>query len=157
MIHLVRRHQKDDEVADRRKMSAPLLVRVGLREHGRIHIRKALCDPRMLLSDDAQELVLAREEAFVWRGVPPVLNVSSQPAGKSELTPSSRPAALAATARWPSDRRVIHHSVRLRAHLVVREVGDGGVIPRFNVYTCRMCEPVVSLSRSAWWHAPPLY
>ena len=61
VIHFVRRHQKDREVADRRKMAAPLLVGMGLRKKCRVGVRQRLGEPGMLLFEHAKNLVLCLE------------------------------------------------------------------------------------------------
>src|SRR5438034_8993324 len=123
MVHLVRGHEKDGEVADRRKMGAHLLVGVGPRERRRIGVRQTLSNAGMLLFEDAKNLVLAwkalsvrrRYSACLERIVPSGRQLRAQPELLREVSRRRRKVA-----QRPG--RMVHHAVRLLAHLVLRQV-----------------------------------
>src|ERR1700680_1674472 len=96
---------------------------MGPCERRRIGIRQTLGDSGMLLCDDPKELVLAWKQAAVPR---------RDPAGLEHVLPSSRQVRAQSEQltemighhRKMTQRpgRVVHHPVRLRAHLVLRQV-----------------------------------
>ena len=83
MVHFVRRHEKDGEVTDGRKMCPRFLVWMGPCERRRIGMGQTLGDAGMLLCENAEDLVLARKQASVRGG---------GPAGLEGVRPSGRQA-----------------------------------------------------------------
>src|ERR1700730_13618225 len=77
----------------------------------------------MLLCDDAKELVLAWKQASVRRGGPARLE-RVLPSGRQVRAQAEQLAEMIGRHRKMTQRpgRMVHQSVRLRAHLVLRQV-----------------------------------